>query len=117
MPGTGWSPSKLRAWAALAVTVAANVAILKRGPGHTLGPTMLFIAVACTGLAWLLWEQRVHTLIRRQTVLVVSRGVLVFACLQPPTESHDVWSYVMIGRTVTVHHANPYEHPSSAFRT
>jgi hypothetical protein len=117
MPGTGTGTAhRQRAFAALALTTAANVAVLQRGPGHSLGISLLLTTLACGGLGWLLWEQRVHVLIGRKLVLLISSGLLVFAVLQPPTSSHDVWSYVMIGRTIAVHHSNPYEHPSSAFR-
>jgi hypothetical protein len=117
MPGGATRNRRRRAIVAVVVTVLANVAILKRGPGHSLGITMALLVVAGASLGWLLWEQRDGALIGRKTVLLLSGGLLAVAVMQPPTESHDVWSYVMIGRTVTVHHTNPYEHPSSAFRT
>ncbi len=106
-----------RARAALALTIAANLALLIRGPGHPLELTFLFVLAGAAGLGWLLWEQRRRPLIGRRAVLAFSGGLLAVAVLAPPTESHDVWSYVMIGRTVAVHQQNPYEHPSSAYRT
>jgi alpha-1,6-mannosyltransferase len=117
MPGADVTHAAWRVRTALAVTVASNLALLVRGPGRSLGPTLLLILAAGTGLGWLLWEQRDRVLLSRRIVLAFSGGLLVVAVLAPPTESHDVWSYVMIGRTVAVHHTSPYEHPSSAFRT
>ncbi|MCU1459915.1 MAG: hypothetical protein JWL73_4007, partial [Actinomycetia bacterium] len=41
--------------------------------------------------------------------IVVAIGlVLVVAVVVPPRGSKDIWSYTMYGRTVAVHHANPY---------
>jgi hypothetical protein len=77
---------------------------------------LLLLIAAFGGLAWLAWEQRDVARVSRAAVLTLSGGLLLIAVLAPPTESHDVWSYVMIGRTAAVHHSDPYQHPSSAFR-
>ena len=108
---------RVRARIAVALVVLANVLIMLRGPGHSLGPSMALITVAGLGLWWLLWEQRDRPLLSRRLVWILSAGLLTIATFAPPTESHDVWSYVMIGRTLAVHHENPYEHPSSKYRT
>jgi alpha-1,6-mannosyltransferase len=63
---------------------------------------------------------------RRRPVLgpgpVVAAIVVVFAVAVafPPRTSNDLWSYTMYGRTITVHHASPYErvpadYPSDPF--
>lgn len=108
--------SRRRVWLALAVVVAANAELLLRGPGKALAGSLLLLVAAGGGLAWFAWEQRERPLVGRRVVLVASVGLLALAVVRPPTESHDVWSYVMIGRTVAVHHSDPYQHPSSAFR-
>jgi alpha-1,6-mannosyltransferase len=41
--------------------------------------------------------------------------LLAVAVAAPPRGSHDVWSYVMYGRIVSIHHANPYTVLPAAF--
>ena len=48
--------------------------------------------------------------------------VIAIAVVTPSRSSNDLWSYTMYGRTVTVHHANPYlqvpaDYPSDPFLT
>jgi hypothetical protein len=42
-------------------------------------------------------------------------ALLVVAVVVPPRGSLDLWSYVMDGRIVTVHHASPYTHAPGDF--
>ncbi len=106
----------MRAYVATGLAVAGNAGLLARGPARSLGPSLLLILLAGAGLGWLLWEQRQRVLISRTVVLVLSAGLLALAASAPPTESHDVWSYVMYGRIPAVHHGDPYLHPPSAYR-
>jgi hypothetical protein len=101
----------------MALTALANAALIVRGPGQSLGISVLLILACGAGLGWFIWEQRNAALVGRVAVLVVSTALLFVATAYEPTESHDVWSYVMYGRTVAVHHSNPYEHPPSAFHS
>ena len=50
-------------------------------------------------------------------VAVAAGVVLAVAVILPPNGSHDVWSYAMVGRTVSAHHANPYVTPPGGFPT
>jgi alpha-1,6-mannosyltransferase len=49
-------------------------------------------------------------------VLLAIAAAAVVAVAVPPRNSHDLWSYVMYGRTLAVHHVSPYAHPPSDFR-
>jgi hypothetical protein len=55
--------------------------------------------------------------LRRRTVLGLGGVLLLLAVAQPPTGSHDVWSYAMYGRIAAQHGANPYVHPPDQFPT
>lgn len=67
---------------------------------------------ACVGL--LLLERRG---VRPSLRLVVATVVLaaLAAVVAPPFGSNDVWSYVMYGRILGLHHANPYVLPPEHF--
>ena len=41
--------------------------------------------------------------------------LLALAVWLEPRGSQDLWSYVMYGRTVAIHHVSPYTHPPAAF--
>ena len=48
--------------------------------------------------------------------VVTAAGVLlVIAVLAPPAGSHDIWSYAMYGRLVSVHHVSPFTHVPADF--
>lgn len=50
-----------------------------------------------------------------RTAIVIAVLLLAAAALLAPRGSHDVWSYVMYGRTVAIHHSSPYTHAPSAW--
>ncbi len=84
-----FAPRSLPALAAVGVAIAASAAALVASRRHDLriGPVALAIGV-----------------------------VLACAVVLPPRgPSHDLWSYVMYGRTVAFHHADPYVHPPEDF--
>ena len=41
--------------------------------------------------------------------------LFTFAVILPPQFSRDLWSYAIVGRMVTFHHANPYLHAAKEF--
>jgi alpha-1,6-mannosyltransferase len=51
----------------------------------------------------------------RTLVLVSGAALLLLAVALPPGGSRDLWSYEMYGRTVAVHHHNPYVLAPAAF--
>ena len=71
----------------------------------------------CTALATgtTIWVARRHGHVDPRAVAVAAGVLLAVAVVLPPNGSHDVWSYAMVGRTVSVHHANPYVTPPGAF--
>lgn len=79
------------------------------------GPHLAFEAVAVACFAALLALERKERWLTVRTVAVAGSVLLVLAVTFPPTESADVWSYVMYGRIVAVHHANPYATPPAAY--
>jgi hypothetical protein len=50
-------------------------------------------------------------------VLATSALILAVSVLTPPSGSHDMWSYVMYGRMVAVHHQDPYTSSPRVDRT
>ena len=48
-------------------------------------------------------------------VLFVSALLVAIAVIAPPAGSHDIWSYAMYGRLVSVHHVSPYTHVPADF--
>ena len=99
--------------AAGAVVGALALAIvLVGGPGFPTTPTALLLVVAYGGLvcAW-----RGGARLDRRLVVGLGGVLLVLAVARPPTQSHDVWSYVMYGRIVSEHHESPYEHTPDEF--
>jgi hypothetical protein len=79
------------------------------------GPHLAFEAVAVACFAALLALERKDRWLTFRTVAMAGSVLLVLAVTFPPTESADVWSYVMYGRIVAVHHANPYTTPPAAY--
>ncbi len=79
------------------------------------------LAAGASCAVLVVFEQRRRRLgIRAVTVAI--GFVIVMAVVTPSRSSNDLWSYTMYGRTVTVHHANPYrrvpaDYPSDPFIT
>jgi hypothetical protein len=93
--------------AAVVGGAVALAALLVAGPGLSWTPTCLLLLVAYGCLVLAL---RGGVLLDRRLVVVLGAALLLLAVIRPPTQSHDVWSYVMYGRTVSVHHQSPYLH-------
>jgi hypothetical protein len=93
---------------------AASVGLDRLGPVGLVVASILalgFTLFAFGVIAWEAWRQRIG-------LRVVLVGVLVSLSLSvaaPLLLSRDVYSYAAYGRTLSVHHANPYEVPPSAF--
>ena len=79
------------------------------------GPHLAFEGVATACFAALLLLERFGGWLTLRTVAVAGSVLLVLELSFPPTESADVWSYVMYGRIVAVHHANPYTNVPTDF--
>lgn len=76
------------------------------------------LILLATGLVCWLWAYGRIThgaKLPPRLVLLAGSVVMVVAVATPPSASRDVWSYVMYGRIVDVHHADPYEVAPSAY--
>jgi hypothetical protein len=65
------------------------------------------IAVVCAGFVGVLLASRRGGLSTR-AVVGWSVALIALACVGPPLFSHDLFGYVVYGRLLVFHHANPY---------
>jgi hypothetical protein len=78
--------------------------------------TALLTAVATAMTAWVAIRVRRHPVDAR-ALLVAAVVLLGAAIVVPSLGSRDIWSYEMVGRTVAIHHANPFVLPAGTFAT
>ncbi len=97
---------------ALGVTLAAECALVALPHVSGLGGVALAV-VAAAGWGSVVTDPRLESC-RRLTVCAIALAFVV-AIAAPPRGSHDLWSYVMYGRMLTVHHASPYVHAPNAY--
>lgn len=95
--------------------------------GATACCTLAAVLTPLTGLWWLIAASFVLSTVATmafvalrphvepRAVAVAAGVVLLVAVIIPPTGSHDLWSYSMVGRTVVAHHSNPYVRSPSEF--
>jgi alpha-1,6-mannosyltransferase len=88
-------------------------------PGGQVGLTQSMLAAVAGygGLAAALVAERGRPVLDRRAVLALGGVLLVVAVAVPPRQSHDLWSYTMYGRIVSVHHASPYRRVPSDYPT
>ena len=104
----------------LLILVATSLAILFASRRVLLSVAWVLLAGVTCGVLVVL-EQRRRRLGIRAVALAVG-FVIAIAVVTPSRSSNDLWSYTMYGRTVTMHHANPYlrvpaDYPSDPFLT
>jgi hypothetical protein len=92
-------------WASLAVLFASRRVLMSVG----------WVLVASVAVAWLVKLEQHQRRVDTRVVVAAVGLVLVLAVVVPPRTSNDLWSYAMYGRTVTVHHANPYQRVPADF--
>jgi alpha-1,6-mannosyltransferase len=96
-----------RRYLILASAVVLGVVLVAWPTGHSLLEAALVVATVIAGGAVAVLERRSPRLGLRPVVMAI--GVLFFvAVITPPRTSHDLWSYTMYGRIVSVHHGDPY---------
>jgi hypothetical protein len=96
----------------LAITVAAEAGLLAtRHLSSTRGIALAIVAAAAWG--FVVSDPQLESRPRWVATAIVVAFAIAIAV--PPRGSHDLWSYVMYGRTVGVHHASPYLHAPSAY--
>ena len=76
----------------------------------TIGPVLIVIAVTLSmlGLVSLLDLERAGRTVPISLVVAAAALVLGAAIIVGPHDSHDLWSYAMYGRILSVHHASPW---------
>src|SRR4051812_48014225 len=99
--------------AALLIAVGAEAAVVIGG-SRVVGAVGLVLTLVASA-AWLFLATDERADRRPRLVLLAIGAALVIAVAFPPRNSHDLWSYVMYGRTLAVHHVSPYVHPPSEF--
>jgi alpha-1,6-mannosyltransferase len=92
-------------WACLAVLLASRRVLVSVG----------WVLLASAAVAWLVKLEQGRRRVDSRAVVAAIGLVLVLAVVVPPRTSNDIWSYAMYGRTVTVHHANPYQRVPADF--
>jgi hypothetical protein len=94
------------------VTVAAEGALV--AAAHLSGLVGLVLAlVAAAGWGLVVSDPRLESRPRGTACAIALAFAIAIAV--PPRGSHDLWSYVMYGRTIAVHHASPYLHAPNAY--
>jgi len=108
-------------YALLLASVGVTVAVLSERHVRELDELagLMLLATLLLGLVvGLGWRRLVIGLppaLDRSVVLVLCGAVLLLAATGPVRRSHDLWSYTMYGREVSVHHVDPYTHVPSEF--
>lgn len=97
------------------VVVVATAAVLLGLPFRTPGWQALELVLAFGAFAAVLVAERRERILTLRAVVGPAAGLLALAVAAPPLGSRDVWSYVMYGRIVAVHHASPYRVTPAAF--
>jgi Glycosyltransferase family 87 len=105
--------SRLAAFALVVVSVAATSVIVLAEA--SLGPYAILavLVVAFGALALLLAMGSLRQWLGIGAMLALSGGLLLGSALAPAHSSDDLYAYAMYGRTIVVHHENPYVHPPS----
>jgi hypothetical protein len=107
--------SRLAAFGLVAASIAATSVIVLTE--SSLGPYAILavLIVAFGALALLLAMGSLRRWLGVGAVLALSGGLLLGSALAPPHSSDDLYAYAMYGRTIVVHHDNPYVHPPSDY--
>lgn len=101
-----------------ALAVATVISLVLVVADDDLGPLGILIGVAIvtTCLFALLAAERAGNTVGIGRVAGSGAVVLVAAILVAPHDSHDLWSYAMYGRILSIHHASPWVVTPSHFR-
>ncbi len=95
------------------LTAAAAAGLIAYSP---LGPAGRVMAAGVAfGAYAALFSPRVRRGLTAPSVLAAIALLVAVAVVTPPRGSHDVWSYAMYGRILSVHHGNPFTQVPAAF--
>ena len=101
---------RIAALALLAVTVAGTSLVMVDGYTIASPERAAAVGVACVALATLVLVPTLRRALTMPMVVAASLLLLTVAVVQPPAESHDLWSYAMNGRIVEHYGDSPYTH-------
>ena len=101
---------------AVLISVSASLVWLLAGASVSVGPRLLLEVLALGSWVGLMRVGRRRGLPNR---LVWLSGLVLLgvAVCKVPVGSQDLWSYVMQGRMIVVHHASPYVHRPAEYAT
>lgn len=101
---------RIAALALLAVTVVGTSLVMLDGYTIASPERATAVSVACVALATLVLVPALRQALTMPMVVATSLLLLTVAVVQPPAESHDLWSYAMNGRIVEHYGDSPYTH-------
>ena len=94
--------------------VASSALLVAVTPRHSpVAIVLVGTSTAACGAIAVLERQRPRLGVR--PIVAAIAIVFAVAVITPPRTSNDLWSYVMYGRTVSVHSASPYDHVPADF--
>ena len=102
-------------WAGLGVATASTLISMLRGPQGSQVPNIFLLSLAFLGFGVVVWAGRTRGVLSRRAVVLASAVLLGVACIVPPIQSGDVWSYASYGRMVSKYHDSPYSHAPSDY--
>lgn len=102
-------------FALVLATAAVSVTLVHAGDRLHGGPAVLLVLVGTAGAIWLGRLEQRDALVPGWLVTSVVGLLVIVAVATPPKGSNDLWSYVMYGRILTVHHANPWVRAPAQF--
>jgi hypothetical protein len=94
----------------LTIIVVSTSFVLFRGFDLPSIERALAVGTACAALAAIALLPSFRGALTMRMVLVASLVLMTIAVVQPPEESHDLWSYAMNGRILEHYGASPYTH-------
>jgi len=101
---------RIAAVALLAVVVGTTSLVMADGFTIVSPERAGAVAIACVALAALVLVPAARRALTLPMVLVASMVLLTVAVVEPPAESHDLWSYAMNGRILEHYGDSPYTH-------
>lgn len=94
----------------LTVVVVGTSLVLFEGFSIASLERALAVGLACAAIAAIALVPALRSALTMRMVLVASLLLMTIAVVQPPEESHDLFSYAMNGRIVEHYGASPYAH-------
>jgi hypothetical protein len=96
-------------------TAAVSVVLVSAGDQLHGGPAVVLVLAGTAAALWVGRLEQRDALVPGWLLASVIAVLVVVAVATPPKGSNDLWSYVMYGRILGVHHANPWIQAPSHF--